>query len=33
MDPEGMAEADMGMRRKKLIKTIMSHHGKSKLKE
>ncbi len=33
MDPEDMDEADMGMRRKKFIKTMMSHHGKAKLKE
>ncbi len=31
MDPEsGMDEGDMGMRRMKLIKTMMSHHGKIK---
>jgi hypothetical protein len=30
MDSEsGMGDADMGMRKKKLLKTMMRHHGKS----
>ncbi len=34
MDYEsGMGDSDMGMQRRKLLKTMMSGHGKSKLKE
>jgi hypothetical protein len=33
MDSEsGMGEAGMGLQKKKLLKTMMKHHGKSKSK-